>query len=427
MNLDPRKRVYEVTTTPKKISEDFIIVVVILGLVLNIVATAAQPYAIFVIPLLLFILIVRVHVLSKQAIFVKRRVKVSSSDWGQYWLDRAEALSRVSAFSIQTTGEMRTKMKTLIRTLGKVGLEDCEIALIVGAVWTNGIAIPEELAKLGSLWQEKLYAQYDIDAAYKALTGAEILLPAQTFPKTDKTVCLISNLDTIEDSIESLLKTRHDWNFGVEERTILTMSARKLLRDFAINKSKYMLWPFSPDGNVRMVQTRYPYEDIEYLTPETYTDKVLDVVKRAGSRLLISLEYGTGITKRPLKEIAEKLREGTVLEICITPQPISKSVKRKSEAESEWEKTNGILRSLRNHGSVTVYKVPEPFHTWHMWLSMQNNDPIEGIGFFRNGCLPFWHQTYYAHSKKSPKTLRDLYGHWKEMVQNGHWFEKRIR
>lgn len=256
------------------------------------------------------------------------------------------------------------------------------------------------------------------------LTEARILLPARTFPKTDKEVCLITSLDRIGDAIEGLLKTKQGKPFEAQEWLGLVNSAKQLLLDFAINKSEYMLWPFSPNGTVKIVQMKYPDEEIEDLTPETYLEKVLDVVKRTSSKLLISLEYGTGITKKPLTEVIEKLEEGIVVEICITTKPMSKSDKFKSEAEKEWRQTNEILRNLRKYGNVTIYEVPEPYHTWHMWLSVIDNNPLEGIGFFRNGCLPFWHETYYAHSKKAPKTLRELYGHWKEMTGNGHWFKK---
>jgi hypothetical protein len=410
------------TTNSKKITEDFITVVIIVGLILSLAVTYLQPYVAYTLFFLLILLALRVYQVKKQTIFVKRKAEVSSSDWEQYWSDRTFVVNNVSSTSIVMTQELKARMTSLIENLGRIGFEDCEKALTIGAVWTNGLATPEELARIGSLWLETTFEKSDMDRAYKSLIDATILLPAKTFPKTDKDVCLISSLDRIDVAIENLLKIKSSKDFERWKRLGLVNSAKKLLTDFAIGKSDYMLWPFSPNGTVKIVQPRYPGEVIEDLEPAVYPGKVLEIVKRASSRLLISLEYGTGITKEPLEKIIWKLEEGITIEVCIATKPFS--ISSGSEAEKEWEKTNETLRSLKKYGNVVIYEVPEPYHSWHMWLSIVDNNPMEGIGFFRNGSLPFWHETYYAQCTKATKTLRDLYGHWKEMTENGHWCKK---
>ena len=410
------------TTNPKKITEDFVIVVIIVGLILSLAATYLQLYAAYAIFFLLILLAFRVYQVKKQTIFLKRKAKVSSSDWEQYWSDRTYVINKVNSGSILSTQELRARMNSLIEILGRIGFENCEKALTIGAVWTNGIATPVELAKIGSLWLETTFEKSDIDSAYKSLTDATVLLPAKTFPKTDTDVCLITNLDKVDVAIENLLRIKFPKESEHWKQSGLVNSAKKLLMDFAAGKTDHMLWSFSPNGTVEIVQPRYPGEAIEYLEPEIYPGKVLEIVKKASSRLLISLEYGTGITKGLLEKIIWKIEEGITIEVCIATKPFSNS--SGSEAEKEWEKTNEILKSLKEHGNVVIYEVPEPYHSWHMWLSVEDNNPVEGIGFFRNGSLPFWHETYYAESTKATKTLRDLYGHWKEMTENGHWCKK---
>lgn len=330
-------------------------------------------------------------------------------EWENYWHDRLRDLNEAKRSQIMIASELEDKLKLLMKKT-QILTPDLETAMLVAAIALfNGIATRQELCILGQILAKSLNIECLDEEASKTLellVTKNILVPSSTNPESGATLYSMRSLDNIVVTFQSIDPSYRDYDTEL----------RELLVALAKNKTPLKLWLFLPDGIPSGLEKLHEakIDRCEMLeTHDTYNNRVSNIIRQAESEILISLEYGTGVTKSPYNLLIEKLKEGVKVKICITPMQTSRFV---TESKNEWLETNRKLRELFAFGDVQIFEVPDLYHNWHMWLSLKDGSPKEGIGFYRLGCMPFWHARIYANREMDLGFLNFMLNKWRTMV-----------
>jgi hypothetical protein len=347
-------------------------------------------------------------------------VPIDENDWRGLWDHRLKLLNdlvsdKILNGEIQLEETMQRKAKQVKENLEEFGFRDSEVAMILGAAWLNGIALPLECVLLGQILLSEKSEVKDIEESYTNLKAENVLLPVSIEGcNLDQELCLLRSTVELDIPLKLLVSKK----IGKEPNNVIYQKINQVkiwLQDIARRKTTLNLWASSLDHVVWKKYQDQGVQTVDLGKGKELIRKILNIEK---THLFVSLEYGTGLTAPEFYDNAKQmLKNGTETNICIVPKrsPLGSSGEYlKSDSEEEWEITNKKLRDLWDYGDVKIFEVPEPFHNWHIWLALDHGKPLLGLAFYRLGSLPILQRPFSMEGNTD--TAKEMIRIWTEMT-----------